>query len=124
MAISGRQVPLKDTFREWVFDPTLLTTPTFPIYYFGIWEDEKGGEKEKDMYNLNKLTKQQEKSLNPDDQALLRLGLINDDLTPTDEGFKFQRRFLFEQNREVLAQEAAKDIAELEAKEVANKATK
>ena len=75
------------------------------------------------MY-LVKLTKQQEKSLSPEDKALLRLGLINSDLTPTDDGFKYQRRFAFEQNRKALAIEAEKDIAEIEAEAKAAKAAK
>ena len=97
-----------------------------PIYskkYYCEW-DMKGGEKQKDMHGLIKLTKQQEKSLHADDQALLRMGLISSDLAPTDEGFKYQRRIAFEKNRKEIAAEAAKEIAAMEAEAAAQKAVK
>lgn len=95
-----------DSLRYYKFATTVDASWSFPF---------APDEPKKDMYGLTKLTKQQEKSLSKEDQALLRMGLVNADLTPTDEGFKYQRRFTFEQNRAELAKQAAAEIAELEA---------
>lgn len=73
------------------------------------------------MTNLQSLTKEQEAGLSADDQALLALGLINNDLTVNGQGTAYLIDFLWKANKQALAEQAATEVAEIKAKEKAAK---
>lgn len=76
----------------------------------------------KTMANLKVLTEEQVAGLDADDQALLELGLINENLTVNPAGLDYLLKYLFQQNRKALAAKAAKEV--LAAKAEAKKAAK
>lgn len=69
-----------------------------------------------------KLTKAQKAGLSKDNQALIEAGIVGNDLELTSDGRTYVLEFLFETNREAIAKQAIKEIAE--AKAEAKKANK
>jgi len=76
------------------------------------------------MSKLNELTKAQEKRLTPEEKAMVELGLINDKLEPTKDGFDALQEYLFNQNWESLATQAVKEVSDIKKEEAAAAAKK
>lgn len=66
------------------------------------------------MTNLVELTPEQRELLSDEDQALLELGVLNDKLQLVNKDYVIH--FLFKQNKQMIAQQAQKEVAEIKAK--------
>lgn len=82
--------------------------------YFMDWDTEGG-----DTMNLNKLTKEQEEILTPEDQALIELGVMTSKFELNNNDYVI--KFLFKKYKKELAAEA---MAEVKAIKKAEKAAK
>lgn len=67
------------------------------------------------MSSLTSLTKEQKAGLTADNQALLELGLINQDLTANAKGIEYLQKWLFAENRKDLAQVVKTEVLAIKA---------